>query len=911
MISFPSPIISRIAAAASARRYAIACGCLLIVAAGLRFYDLPENQLWHDEVVAVSNSKDAFSDVLDNTRYLNSSPILYPLALWAVQRAQSTEFSVLLPSAVASALTVGALLFWMPRLGVPRRAAFLAGLLAAFSVEAIRHAQDAREYSVDALCAVLIIAGVLQYARDGKRALFCAALLAGPLLQYGLVLFGAAALAVAALAPSQSVACQPAACDMGGTYAAAIWGWIKRRRGLLLPLGAFAAACAISWGLTLRYQWESGGFAADSYLAGSYYQGDYYAAAIADFAIGRTWSLLSYHMPAVMAAAAAVVFAGLLLGLARRRRFDPIALLALFAIGIGVCAALTGVYPLGDIRQCLYLGPAVFLAAGVAFHSVARDAAALARRKRLAAALAVAAAGAIALMGAAEIREGRDDLYIYYSDTSMKQILATLEEKAQEGDAVYVSAWEVPIIKFYQGEKPANYFYGSVYCHNITWAVCVDEMLDEMFIALNGSNRIWMIHNGSVFAPKEVAEYSAAYSHEAVVEEFPIVGWNTLHLITGVDGLIANIRDQWLGVESEGNAIVEAAYSLYLQDDALYYVKQPCVPADTESPFFLRIYPENAHNLPVGQRRIGSKNVNFEFRHYGLRDDADKCVMRHALPNYAIGRIHTGQFVYSDGSVVWDADFRFKPFNLDEWLDMYETVVSREAIAESTYDVYLWEDALHYAKRPCVPEDAEARFFLYLYPEYAHNLSAHRREYGYNTTDFEFRDYGFMVDDKCLARIDLPEYAVRHIHTGQFVYPDGPVIWDADFPFEPFNADEWLDVYERVASRKPIASSDYDVYIRDDALYYAKQPCVPEDADAHFFLYIYPEDVYDLPAARRQYGYAIHDFKFRDYGFMAEDKCIIRRALPDYAVGNIHTGQYVYPDETVIWDVDFASNYKR
>ena len=200
MNGITSPALRRMAAAVNARRYAIAGICLLIAAAALRFYGISEYGLLYDEVLAALNSKGAFAEVLDNTRERNSSPILYPIALWAVQQAASSNFSVRLMPAAASALTVAALLFVMPRLGVPRRAAFLAALLAALSVAAIEHAQNSREYSVDALIAVLMIAGLLQYLRNGGKALLCAALFIGPLLQYGLVLFGVAALGVAIVA---------------------------------------------------------------------------------------------------------------------------------------------------------------------------------------------------------------------------------------------------------------------------------------------------------------------------------------------------------------------------------------------------------------------------------------------------------------------------------------------------------------------------------------------------------------------------------------------------------------------------------------------------------------------------------------------------------------------------------------
>ena len=173
--------------------------CLLVAAAGLRFYDLPGNSLSHDEAAAANISRGAPLEVIYGTRCCNSSPILYPAALWAVQQVESTPFSVRLLPAAASVLTVAVLLFLLPRLGVNRWAAFLAALLATLSVAAIEHAQDAREYSLDALLAALLIAGLLWYLRDGRKVLLCVALFLAPLVQYGLVLFGVAVIGAAIL----------------------------------------------------------------------------------------------------------------------------------------------------------------------------------------------------------------------------------------------------------------------------------------------------------------------------------------------------------------------------------------------------------------------------------------------------------------------------------------------------------------------------------------------------------------------------------------------------------------------------------------------------------------------------------------------------------------------------------------
>ena len=191
------------------RLYYAAGICLLVAAAGLRFHDLAERQLSFDDAATANYSRGTFSEVISNTRHHNSSPILYPLILYAVQKVESTIFSVRIVPATASLLTIALMLFLLPRLGVARGAAFLAALLATLSVEAIRHAQSVREYSIDALLALLMVAGLLRYLRDGRTALLCVFLFLAPLLQYGLVLFGAAVIGAAVVAPGVSAKERP------------------------------------------------------------------------------------------------------------------------------------------------------------------------------------------------------------------------------------------------------------------------------------------------------------------------------------------------------------------------------------------------------------------------------------------------------------------------------------------------------------------------------------------------------------------------------------------------------------------------------------------------------------------------------------------------------------------------------
>ena len=354
--------------------------CLLIAAAGLRFYDLTGGSVWFDEVIAADNSNGSLSEVIPNTRGGNSSPILYPFALWAVQKVDTSAFSIRVLPATASVLTVAVMLFLLPRLGVSRWAAFLAALLTTFSVAAIENAQDAREYSIDALLAALMIAGLLWYLRDGRKALLCVALFLAPLLQYGLVLFGVAVLSAAVVLPSPTLAASE-----WNTYLSRIPHWLRQRIALILPAACFLAGCIISYLMTVRYQWQEGGFGSTGHLSRHYYQGRFDARAVFEFSIDGIWGLLTYHLPEFVAIAALAAFALLLVASFSRRlqgklQISAIAVLFLLCIAVSVTAALLRMYPLGDIRQNIYLGAVIFLAAGVSIHWVIDSLSALMRR---------------------------------------------------------------------------------------------------------------------------------------------------------------------------------------------------------------------------------------------------------------------------------------------------------------------------------------------------------------------------------------------------------------------------------------------------------------------------------------------------------------------------------------------------
>ncbi len=643
--------------------------CLLIAAAALRFYDLPGNSAWLDEAAAANLSRGTIREVVSGTRGSNSAPILYPLALWAVQKVESTPLSIRVLPAAASLLTVAVMLFLLPRLGVSRRAAFLAALLTTLSVAAIEQAQDAREYSIDALLAVLMIAGLLWYLRDGRKALLCVSLFLAPLLQYGLVLFGAAVIAAAMLLLPQTLTTAE-----GNSYPGRIRNWLKSRIALLWPAACFLAGCATSYAATLRHQWQQGGWGSGGYLSPYYYQEKFDAAAIFEFSVDGIWNLLTYHLPDVVAIAALTAFA-ILLGAAILRKFrgklqdNAITVLFSLCIAVSVAAALLSIYPLGDVRQVIYLGPIVFLAVGIALHWIAGSLAALTRRAWMAPVLTVAAAGAIALAGVGTIRQDSP----YETRYDAKAVLAFLEENVQEEDIVYVTGYAAPSMRFYQPENPSNYYYqyyGKAYCAYV-FEPCLRALADLVSSLPNVPNRIFVAHQSGATWPTVSGWTETTASgekngrtHRVQTDTADPIRTARLELLgeqVSVEGIITDgifnismitypkesfelaARSSYQSLVS-GEPAIRSTFDVYLNENTLTYVKESCVRADTEATFFLHLYPVDVNDLPDRRKQHGFDNLDFDFSGRGAISDG-KCMARISLPEYDIATIGTGQYV--------------------------------------------------------------------------------------------------------------------------------------------------------------------------------------------------------------------------------------------------------------------------
>ena len=117
-------------------------------------------------------------------------------------------------------------------------------------------------------------------------------------------------------------------------------------------------------------------------------------------------------------------------------------------------------------------------------------------------------------------------------------------------------------------------------------------------------------------------------------------------------------------------------------------------------------------------------------------------------------------------------------FDRDYWVEL---LGDNQLAIRSDWDVYLVGNSLiYYKKEQCIPEDTEPTFFLHLDPVDMNDLPDHRKQYGFDGFNFEFRNHLLGEGEICAAVRELPDYAVAAIRTGQFI-GEGKKIWEGRF----------------------------------------------------------------------------------------------------------------------------------
>ena len=227
-------------------------------------------------------------------------------------------------------------------------------------------------------------------------------------------------------------------------------------------------------------------------------------------------------------------------------------------------------------------------------------------------------------------------------------------------------------------------------------------------------------------------------------------------------------------IEQAGDPLIRSYFDVHLNGQNLIYVKDACSEDAIIEKFFLAAFPINESDLPVESRQHGFQNLDFHFVDQSVQS-GDRCIAVAQLPDYAIARISTGQYIRrADGSTqhLWDGEFRPSERLINDRLRRIDEIIEQAGapIIRSDFDVYLHDGALIYVKDVCGSDDTDAPFFLAAFPVNESDLPDGTRQRGFQNLDFSFQKNGIRQSGaRCIAIALLPDWDIARISTGQYI----------------------------------------------------------------------------------------------------------------------------------------------
>ena len=353
-----------------------------------------------------------------------------------------------------------------------------------------------------------------------------------------------------------------------------------------------------------------------------------------------------------------------------------------------------------------------------------------------------------------------------------------------------------------------------------------------------------------------------------------------------------------------GEPVVRADYKVYRQGPRLTFVKENCPPDSRGAWFSAQPLPPDPEIVPP---KAGARGHYADPRlgNYGVRL-GNTCLAVIQLPAAARGDLILSQRRLEQGwpsePPLWWAIYSITPPPSPDLSERIARLRSQQPppAGPAAFAVFLDQDAgggyrLLYAKADCSPEDYKTWAFLHILPENLSDLPFYLWQSGVDNREFPLNQYGARLGGECLAVYPLPDYPIASILTGQ------AGVWETNL-YPPADPELLRAVYAALAGRQPDTRSDFDLYIQDNQLIYFRETCAAADTAANFFLHIIPEDTSDLPADRRDAGFAHAAFAFARQGGHFDGKCLAAIPLPDYPIKEIRTGQHI-PGQGDLWSV--------
>ncbi len=178
-----------------------------------------------------------------------------------------------------------------------------------------------------------------------------------------------------------------------------------------------------------------------------------------------------------------------------------------------------------------------------------------------------------------------------------------------------------------------------------------------------GNNCVYVARTAYRFLPEfrdggQIDELNKIFSSSRTKEYdlYLVNGYRDGQAHEGAIEFLARRRISNIGLD---DPVIRSNFDVYLVENSLIYIKEQCIEDDTDAMFFLALYPVDADDLPIRRKQYGFDNLDFRFDHRGHRIGGI-CLAQIPLPEYAISKIETGQYVPVDGSFdhLWEGEFR-------------------------------------------------------------------------------------------------------------------------------------------------------------------------------------------------------------------------------------------------------------
>ena len=219
--------------------------------------------------------------------------------------------------------------------------------------------------------------------------------------------------------------------------------------------------------------------------------------------------------------------------------------------------------------------------------------------------------------------------------------------------------------------------------------------------------------------------------------------------------------------------IARGEFDIHLRNGAIVLAKSPCRLADARGRFQLRFFPLNADDL-------AAPSYAFWFGEHGVTMD-NNCWATVPLPNYPLAKVWVGRWASS-------AELQWQKVNTDEGLHALRrartAALAGRAAADDHFDIYWAHEAdggsaLTYLRESCLLADQQVRFLLHVVPANTDDLPASNRRRGFDNRDFDFATRGAVIDGTCVATVQLPDWPILRVRTGQHA-PARGVLWKAE-----------------------------------------------------------------------------------------------------------------------------------